>query len=90
MFPDLKSSPSHGYGHAGNTGSFSLSGSGSSCFTINICPDLILAGIAAIGAAAFYSIYFALTTKGRRKRRDGPSEVPNLVSILENFGFLHR
>ena len=43
---------------------------GDNCPTVDICPDLILAGLAAAGAAAFFFIYQAITVKaGRRKRR---------------------
>ena len=40
-------------------------------FDFDICPDVVLATIAAIGAAAFVALYIALTmnTMGRRKRR---------------------
>ena len=42
---------------------------GDNCPTVDICPDLILAGLAAAGAAAFFFIYQAITVKaGRRKR----------------------
>ena len=45
-------------------------GGGDNCPTVDICPDLILAGLAAAGAAAFFFIYQAITVKaGRRKRR---------------------
>ena len=38
---------------------------------LDICPDLLLAGIAAAGAAALLALYVALTMNpaGRRKRR---------------------
>ena len=40
------------------------------CFKIDICPDFLLAGLAASGAAAFFWIYQAITVKaaGGRKR----------------------
>ena len=45
-------------------------GGGDNCPTVDICPDLILAGLAAAGAAAFFFIYQAITVKaGRRKRQ---------------------
>ena len=42
-----------------------------SAFDLDICPDLLLAGIAAAGAAALIALYVALTMNpnGRRKRR---------------------
>ena len=36
---------------------------------VDICPDLLLAGIAVAAAAAFFALYTALTMEGRRKRR---------------------
>ena len=39
------------------------------CFTIDICPDLLLAGIAAAAAAAFVFLYQQITLKGKRKKR---------------------
>jgi hypothetical protein len=49
-------------------GSYSGS-SGSSCFKLDICPDLLLAGLAAAFAAFFYLLHTAITMKGRKKRR---------------------
>ena len=59
------SSSDHHFGHFGyheNSGT---------CFKIDICPDFLMAGLAASGAAAFFWIYQAITVKaaaGRRKR----------------------
>ena len=39
------------------------------CFELEICPDLILAGIAAVAAGAFYAIYVAITMSKKRRRR---------------------
>lgn len=38
-------------------------------FDLDICPDLLLAGIAAAAAAAFALLYTAITMAQRRKRR---------------------
>ena len=40
-----------------------------SCFDLELCPDLILAGFAAFGAAAFFFLYQAITMAGKRKKR---------------------
>ena len=42
-----------------------------SCFTLSICPDLILAAAALAGAAAFIVLYLAITANpnGKRRRR---------------------
>lgn len=49
-------------------GSYSGGGS-SSCFKLDICPDLLLAGLVAAFAAIFYLLHTAITMKGRKKRR---------------------
>ena len=54
---------------SGGYGSFSGMSSGSNCFTIDICPDLLIAGIAAAAAAAFFLIYQGITMASRRRRR---------------------
>ena len=58
-------------------------GGGDNCPTVDICPDLILAGLAAAGAAAFFFIYQAITVKaGRRKRR-------SLQNFITSYDFNH-
>ena len=53
-----------------NHGSFSSSGiDAGSCFSIDICPDLVLALVAALAALASYLIYNAITVAGKRKKR---------------------
>ena len=44
----------------------------------DICPDLVLAGIAAAGAAALLALYVALTQNpnGRRKRKRSLTDSP--------------
>lgn len=44
-------------------------GGGGSCFSLDICPDLILAAIAAAAAAAAFLIYNAIVAAGRRRKR---------------------
>ena len=39
------------------------------CLELNICPDLLLAGIAAAAAGAFFFLYQAITMAGRRRKR---------------------
>lgn len=57
------------YGSFGSHGSYSGMSSGTSCFTIDICPDLLIAIIAAAAAGAFFFLYQAITVAGRKKRR---------------------
>ena len=40
-----------------------------SCFSLDICPDLILAAVAAAAAVAAFLIYQAITMAGKRRRR---------------------
>ena len=66
---------------SGGYGSFS-GGSGSNCFTIDICPDLLLAGIAAAAAGAFFLIYQAITMAGGRRRKRRNFQDPANASIV--------
>ena len=36
---------------------------------LDICPDLLLAGLAAAAAAAFVALFTAITMAGRKKKR---------------------
>ena len=63
-YTDLKGAGTSSHGSFGTFGM-----GGTDCFTIDICPDLLLAGFAAAAAAAFWLIYAAITMNaGRRKR----------------------
>ena len=62
------------------------SSSSDNCFDIDICPDLILAGIAAFSAAAFYSLYVAITMAGRRRKRSGGGGGYYYYNVLASFG----
>ena len=42
------------------------------CFEIDLCPDLLIALIAAFAAAAFFFLYDAISMNGRRRRRRSP------------------
>ena len=55
---------------SGGHGSYSGGSGGMECFTLDICPDLLISGLTAAAAAAFYFIYQAITVKaaGRKKR----------------------
>ena len=75
-FSDLSSTGSDSYG------SYSGSGGSGSCFSIDICPDLILAAIAAAAAAAAFLIYQAITVAGKRKKRDDESSEDSFLSTI--------
>ena len=53
-------------------GGFSLDLSPNSCFTIDICSDLLLGAVAAGAAVGLVLLYQAITTKGKRKRKRSP------------------
>ena len=80
---DQRSSGSQPHGSYGGGGSTTAS-----CFTIDICPDLILAAIAAAGAAAAYLLYTAITA-GRRRKRSG-ADTSLFLSFAERFLSLGR
>ena len=56
------------------------------CFELEICPDLILAGIAAAAAAAFAILFTEITMAGRKRRRALDSYEPvSLSKVLEDL-----
>ena len=58
------------FGSLSSSGGYSdMSSSSGSCFSLDICPDIILALLAAAAAAGFYFIYITITMAGRRRRR---------------------
>ena len=46
-------------------------GGGGSCFSLDICPDIIITLIAAAAAAGFYLLYVTIQNAGRRRRSAG-------------------
>ena len=79
---NLLSSPSQSYG--------SYSGGGSSsCFKLDICPDLLLAGLAAAFAAFFYILHTAITKKGRKKRRSLSSKTESMFKLKYVWDTIH-
>lgn len=60
----------------------SSSSSGGSCFDVDICPDLLLAGVALFAAAAFYTLYVAITMAGKKRRRRR-RRAPGLERVLD-------
>jgi MFS superfamily sulfate permease-like transporter len=79
-----------GSGSGGHGGSYSGGGgygtSPGSCFSIDICPDIILAVIAAAAAAAVYLLYTTITA-GRKKRSSDSwtwGGWPDLLSLGRN------
>ena len=90
LFGDLLGS------EAGHKGSYGGHGGGfmgsDSCFSIDICPDLIFAAVAAAAAAGVYVIYQAIVTKGKRRRkRDSDNTwallayLPKIISVGQIF-----
>jgi hypothetical protein len=75
-----------GSGSGGHGGSYSGGGgygsSPGSCFSIDICPDIILAVIAAAAAAAVYLLYTTITA-GRKKRSTGTGDVGPLGGLAD-------
>ena len=57
---------------------------GTNCATVDICPDLLIAGIFIAGAAAFLLLYQTITMVGRRKKRGLMHEL-NLLDIFEKY-----
>ena len=81
---DLQSSQSQPYGSYSS--GYGGGSPGGSCFSIDICPDLILAAIAAAAAAAAFGLYIAITQAGRRKKRsDGSVDESFLDSFVRSW-----
>ena len=76
----LQGSSSSSYGSYGG-GGYGLDPG--SCFSLDICPDLILAAIAAAAAVAAFLIYNAIVAAGRRKKREAGAGESFLVTFLE-------
>ena len=75
----LQGSSSSSYGSYG--GGYGLDPG--SCFSLDICPDLILAAIAAAAAAAAFLIYNAIVAAGRRRKRSGDSQDNFFLTFLQ-------
>lgn len=88
-FPNIKlgSHAKSGGGH-GSYGGGGHSPTGS-CFSIDICPDIILAALAAAAAAAAFLIYQAIVLKGRRRKRETDDGILNtMASFILQFLYL--
>ena len=73
---NLAGSFSKGYGSSGDDG----------CGDIDICPDLLLAGLAAAGAAAFVVLFTLITMNGRKKKRSLSGYKPvKFVDVIRDF-----
>ena len=70
--PDLNAAETTGYDgiiDLGLGGSHSGGYGKDSCLTIDICPDLLFAGLAAAAAAGFAFYYISITMAGKRRKR---------------------
>ena len=72
---------------SGGHGSYSGGGGSDSCFTIDICPDLLIAAIAAASAGAFYLIYTGITMASARRRKRSSSYMPNDDDLNDSISF---
>ena len=61
-------------------------GGGHHCYSVDICPDLILAAIAAAASVAFFLLYQGITMVVGRKRRKRDDEKANLYGSQYNLG----
>ena len=82
---DLQSSQSQMYGSFSGHGGYGhdMGTPGGSCFSIDICPDLILALITAAGAAAALGFYLAIVAAGKRRKRSLGEESPWISPLLQ-------
>ena len=56
-------------------------GSYDNCFDIDLCPDLLLAGLALAGAGAFLALYMSITMVPSRRRRRALGSLPITPSV---------
>ena len=71
---------------SGGHGSYSGGGGSGSCFTIDICPDLLIAAIAAAAAGAFYLIYTGITkASAKRRKRSLMPDIDDLTYVTDHF-----
>ena len=58
-----------------------------SCFSVDICPEVLLAGLTVGAAAGFFALYQQITKKGRRKRDSSlHTIVYDTLNLLLNNG----
>lgn len=57
---------------------------------VEICPDLLLAGIAAAAAAAFAILFTAITMAGRRKKRSYDTKAVSTLKILTDLYWIGK
>ena len=75
----------HQYPDLYSGASSSSSSNPGSCFSLDLCPDIVLTVIAAAAAAGAYFLYMTITQAGRRRRRrgnGGPVVVMELGEVL--------
>ena len=79
-YSDLEHSGTDLLGSLSGGGDSGMGGSGS-CFSLDICPDLILALIAAAAAGGFYFLYITITMAGRKRKRKRSLCEPQTESV---------
>ena len=68
-------------GSLSSEGDYGMMGGSGSCFSLDICPDLILALIAAAAAGGFYFLYITITMAGRKRKRKRSLCEPQTESV---------
>lgn len=74
-------------------GSYGSHGSSSDdgCGDVDICPDLLLAGLAAAGAAAFVVLFTQITMAGRKKKRSTDTGKPvKFLKVIEDLYWMGK
>ena len=58
-----------------------------SCFSVDVCPEVLLAGLTLAAGVGFLALYQQITQKGRRKRDHSASTiVSDTLHLLMNNG----
>ena len=71
---------------ASSYGNYEIDISHSSCYTIDVCSDLLLGAIAAASAVGLVVLYQAITTKGSARKKRSKQEVPARSSFWTFWG----
>ena len=68
------------------------SGGNDNCISINICPDIIIAGLVAAGVAGFFLLNMAITVAAgrRRKKRNSIHLEQNILTFFEKKFYLGK
>ena len=73
---------------SGTSSSYGSYHSPPSCFAVDVCPEVLLAGLTVGAAAGFFALYQQITKKGAaRKKKRGVSISDDLYHFVYDFTY---